>query len=587
MNKKSIQRLFFSLILVLGVALFVGEQVSAQTFPSQEKINDFQTSIVVNSDSSLIVEENIVYDFGTLEKHGIYRTIPINYQTKLGNQSIGLKDISVTDEKDNAYNFTVSNSGNKEEIKIGNANFTITGVHVYKIKYKVERAIGYFDTFDEIYWNATGNEWNVPILKANATVLLPNTVALNEAKIACYYGYIGSNTKCDGQPEIDSTGQIQGVKFDLIKSLDANQGLTVSVGFPKNIVHTPTTLDNILSFVADNPVTFLPLIVFIIMFMLWWKNGRDPKGSGIIVAEYDSPEGLTPIEIAGILDTKIRNDKLSAEIIYLATKGYLKIKKIETKILIFNQTDYELTLLKDYTDVTNYSDKELLSAIFPLNMTAPTKKLSELRDHFYQSIPNITKATFEALTARSYYKKSPVEVGKPYKWILSFLILIIYLASGGIGASGIMSLISIVVSVIIILGFGKIMPAKTPKGAEMKDKILGLKEYLQIAEKDRINFHNAPDKNPALFEKLLPFAMVLGVEKAWAKEFEGIYMAEPSWYSDPHHNGMFNAMILTNSLNGFNSVASTALASAPGRSSGSGGGGFSGGGGGGGGGGSW
>ena len=589
MVMKNITRLIISLVFVVGLVLPINQYVHGQYYPAYdnlEKINDFQTSIIINTDSSLLVEENIVYDFGTQERHGIYRDIPINYQTKLGNQSIGLKDISVTDENGKAYEFTSSNFGDKKQIKIGDPDVTITGIHVYKIKYKVERAIGYFDTFDEIYWNATGNEWTVPILKAGAVIQLPSSVSMNDAKIACYFGSLGSNNVCAGQPILDSVNRIRNVKFDLTKSLDLRQGLTVSVGFPKNIVHTPTTLENILSFVKDNPVVFLPLIVFIIMFSLWWKNGRDPKGSGVIVAEYDSPNGLTPIELAGILSTKIGNDKLSAEIIYLATKGYLKITKIETKVLFFNQTDYELTLLKDYDDVVNNFDKYLLEAIFPLRMTVPVK-LSELKNHFYQNIPKITKETFESLTSGGYYKKNPVLVGAPYKAVLIFLTIFGYIFFGLIARGGALVIIAIIVSGIIALIFGSLMPAKTQKGAEMKDKILGLKEYLQIAEKDRINFHNAPEKNPALFEKLLPFAMVLGVEKAWAKEFEGIYLSQPSWYSDPHHSGMFNAMILTNSLNSFNSVASTALASAPGGTSGSGGGGFSGGGGGGGGGGSW
>jgi len=96
---------------------------------------------------------------------------------------------------------------------------------------------------------------------------------------------------------------------------------------------------------------------------------------------------------------------------------------------------------------------------------------------------------------------------------------------------------------------------------------------LEVAEKDRINFHNAPEKNPELFEKLLPYAMVFGVEKRWSKQFDGIYNKRPDWYSDPSGR-VFTALILTDSLNSFRTVASSTMAS----KAGSGGSGFSGGG---------
>ncbi len=136
--------------------------------------------------------------------------------------------------------------------------------------------------------------------------------------------------------------------------------------------------------------------------------------------------------------------------------------------------------------------------------------------------------------------------------------------------------------------FSFVMPAYTQKGAEMKEYILGLKKYMTVAEKDRIEFHNAPDKNPEIFETLLPFAMVLGVEKLWAKQFEGIYRQNPSWYSD-RSNHAFSAVAFTNNLGGFSGSVQSAFAATTTAASGGSGfsGGGSGGGGGGGGGGSW
>ena len=148
--------------------------------------------------------------------------------------------------------------------------------------------------------------------------------------------------------------------------------------------------------------------------------------------------------------------------------------------------------------------------------------------------------------------------------------------------------LALVICGIIIVIFGIFMPSRTKKGVLAQEHILGFKRYLMVAEKDRITFHNAPEKRPELFEKFLPFAMALGVEQAWAQQFEGIYKQQPDWYDG--QGNMFSAVIFANSLNSFSHDMNGAMAapsSAGSGGSGLGGGGFSGGGFGGGGGGSW
>jgi len=145
------------------------------------------------------------------------------------------------------------------------------------------------------------------------------------------------------------------------------------------------------------------------------------------------------------------------------------------------------------------------------------------------------------------------------------------------------------VSLMVLVFFAVIMGHRTEKGVEIKEKLLGLKLYLETAEKDRIKFHNAPAKNPKRFEKLLPYAMVFGVEKEWAEQFEDIYKVQPDWY-DGVGGQSFNSIILADSLHSFSETTSATAFSAP-SSAGAGGSGFSGGGSGGGfgggGGGSW
>jgi uncharacterized membrane protein len=314
------------------------------------------------------------------------------------------------------------------------------------------------------------------------------------------------------------------------------------------------------------------------MFTLWWRRGRDPLGRGTIVPEYESPEALTPLQMYAILHDRVGNSAVSSEIIYLATRGYIKITKLHEKVLIFSHSDYQLTKLKDAEDLPDY-DQALMSGLFG---TGSEVKLSELKNKFYKSLPKIKKATMRSVISAGYFAQDPTGVVLMYVLIGAGVVFVSFY----LGAFSTLAVVSGALSGGIIILFGLIMPKVTKEGAVIRERIKGLNMYMTVAEKDRINFHNAPAKDPQLFEVLLPFAMVLGVEKEWAKQFEGIYMSQPNWYSDPSMSG-FNPVFFTNDLHSFSTGAASTLASAPGGGSGSGGGGSSGGGMGGGGGGSW
>jgi uncharacterized membrane protein len=124
---------------------------------------------------------------------------------------------------------------------------------------------------------------------------------------------------------------------------------------------------------------------------------------------------------------------------------------------------------------------------------------------------------------------------------------------------------------------------RTQLGVESTQEVLGFKEFLSVTDKDRFDFHNAPEKNPTQFMEYLPYAIAFGVEEKWAKQFEGMIIPQPSWYQSTTP-GIFIASDFTNDMQRFGSSINSSITPA---SSGSGGGGSSGGGSGGGGGGSW
>lgn len=563
------------------LALFGGVFLSLPAF-AIEQINNFDATIQIRQDATIEVSEKIEYDFGTAQKHGIFRDVPIKYKARGGNYSLRISDISVTDEKGTAYKFTTSYSGDNIQIKIGDQNVEITGKHIYIINYTIKRAINYFSDHDELYWNITGNEWPVPIGSTSAKIILPQKNDSQNIQVDCFAGPFGGTQKCNSI--LKGLGQADSVSFSE-NQLSTGEGLTVVIGIPKGIIKQPSALELALDTAKDNGIVALPIFVLVICFYLWYTRGRDPAGRGIIIAQYDPPDNLTPAEVGVIADEQAQSKDISAAIIHLAVRGYIKIIQTEEKILFISSKDYTLQKLKSEEDLIEPFEKNLMQSLFK----SPHKeqvKFYDLRNEFYKDFEKIKNMVYSSVVDKGYFQKNPQKIRKIYTMLGGALILIsifgaifLWIIFGFIGV------VSMAITGVIVVIFGYLMPARTKKGVLAKEHILGLKLYMSVAEKRRIEFHNAPEKNPAVFEKLLPYAIALGVEKEWAKQFEGIYMEQPGWYHGTS-GAVFNAAIFATSMSNFSNTAGTTMASSTSGGSGFGGGG-SGGGFGGGGGGSW
>lgn len=570
-------------LLFLAVALFASPVRAAA-----ESIQKFEANYDLDQNGTIQVTENITYDFGGFERHGIFRYIPYKYRLDNGGTTyLNLSGFSVTDPQGNSYRFERSKENNNIVLKIGDPNTTVTGVHVYRIAYTVKGGLKYLDTGDEFYWNVSGNAWNVDIERITAKINLPGGVDPQKIRATCYRGAYNSKQNCQ---QYDVSGNKVSFRDG---SLGPTEGLTVVVGVPKG-TFAPSNAGYLGTGIPNSIVTVLiiigiaiPISTLIFMLLHWWRHGRDPKGRGTIIAEYSAPDGLTAIEIGTLLDGRVDNKDLSAEIIYLATRGYLKIRR-DVKKGLFGKDDYTFSKLRCGGNLKPF-DEELLEGIFG---SANEVKASDLKNKFYNHINSIKGDVHGALVAAGYFKESVATTIGKYLGIAFVFGFVGYWIAYGLGSltNGLGLYIfapSLIGSALIIAGFGLAMPARTLKGVGVKERILGLKEYMTVAESDRIKFHNAPKKDPQKFEELLPFAMVLGVEREWAKQFEGIYNGKPAWYDDPTGR-VFVPLVFVNNMHSFTAITTQNMTSMPSSSgSGFGGGGFSGGGFGGGGGGSW
>ena len=327
------------ILTLLGVLFLLGSvsvvaRADSTALP-EEAIVSYHSSVAVNSDNSVDVSEKIIYNTGPQNRHGIYRDIrPFSSQ----NIRMSIENVSVFDENGNPYPFQVSDFGTYVRVKIGDPNKTFVGQNTYIINYHATRAVAQLQDLDEIYWNTTGNDWLIPIYKADAVVFLPNGVSATQ--FSCYYGINGSTNQCSDGSNASSTYTFS------TSNLNPKEGLTVAVGFAKGVVapysaadKSSVFFDTYLPWIISG---LLPILTLIFSLLYWYKKGRDAKGKGVIIPQYDVPDSLTPMEVAGILNEEVTTKDVSAEIIYLATKGYIKINQLEDSFIGFiKRTDYE------------------------------------------------------------------------------------------------------------------------------------------------------------------------------------------------------------------------------------------------------
>lgn len=550
-----------------------------------ESILDFSSEIRVTPNSRVFVVEKITYDFETTpNKHGIYRLIPYTYSRNGTSYNLRVQVTRVWNpETGTDYQYTTRRTGGNIEVKIGDSDETVSGVNVYQIAYEVDRAINYFDDHDELYWNVTGNEWQVAIAEARAVVTVEGLRSEEGVTSTCFTGRLGSTEKdCTATTSSDNLSELQAnADFSTTTDLRAENGLTLVLGIPKGTLTENSLSQNVLWFIQDNWIFGLPIVLWIFLHIFWLRKGRDPKLQQAVIPEYEAPEGLRPGEVGTLWDEKAETKDISATLIDLAVRGFIKIRALE-------KNNYEfIRLQKDVTGLQMF-EKELLDAIFLHTPTLTKVELKTLKNKLYKDLPGIQKHLYTSCVTRGYFNANPNTIRNGFRTVAGICAVLPFFMLGMIQDIRVLP-ICIVMAILLAL-YGQFMPKRTHAGVKAKVHIKGFKWFLSVTEKERLKFHNAPAKKPELFEQFLPYAMVLGVENEWAGQFADIYKGQPGWYEGPS-GSVFNAVVFAHAMSSMSSNVGSTFTSHPtsagGGSSGFGGGGFSGGGFGGGGGGSW
>ncbi|MDA1010650.1 MAG: DUF2207 domain-containing protein, partial [Chloroflexi bacterium] len=500
-----------ALLAFVAASLAIAATASAQA-DGRERITSFDATIDITDDGAIEITEEITYDFGTNERRGILRDIPVRlYYDDEHDRLYPLTVLDVTSTSGAPDQYTTEDAGGGYlQIRIGNPDVFITGEHTYRIQYRVEGALNGFESHDELYWNATGSDWQVPIDRVTLAVTAPASIT----EVLCFAGPFGSSRQCD------QAAQRRDLASFVHAGLDVGEGVTVVVGFVKGAIPEPASiLEERWTFERAFSATSQTLaatgaaaaVVVLGVIRLLWVVGRDRRWRGSLVdqrfgsqggdaervplfhggpfpVEYSPPGDLRPGLIGALQDEVAHPLDVSATIVDLATRHYLRIEEVTTAGFLGDKTDWKLvrlpTPIRD--DLHNY-ERILLNALFE---DGDEVELSALRTKFHAELAKVQAALYQEMIDLGWYRRSPESTRNRWLGIgfASLVISIALLVAAAIFTRWALVPIPLVVGSIALIAFHGMTPARTAKGSAVLRQVRGFERFIGSAEQYRAQF---------------------------------------------------------------------------------------------------
>lgn len=588
-----------------ALALALAALGAAQGF----RIDRWTETINLRKDATYDVKERLDVTF-TEERHGILRNIPIAVDNGKGFvRQTFLTSVAVTDENGRSLTIEKSWDGGYLNLKIGDADTTIPpGTYkTYVISYNVANGMNWFNDSDwtpsaELYWNVTGNDWDVPIGVVNVTVDFPSAPG-SKVRAKVFTGPFGSKISHSVTGTIDGSVDAQTATVTSLNGghltvrrtaeLAPGEGLTIVLNVPEALVPKPSGLQAFAYIVRPNLGFAIPIVMLLGMMLVWALYGRDPY-TGPMVVQFDPPDDLPGSVCGTMIDERVDFRDIASGIISLAVKGYLKIHPKEEGLIFKTRTaDLEVMRFDTGADLSPFETSLLYAIRLGGNLVTDL----DLRTHVAPRIQELRSKLYQELVDRGYYVHSP-ELSRTLWFIVGVVATVLL----GVFATALSpthspapAIAGGVVSAVIVGLFTKGMPRRTAQGSKTLAKVRGFQEFIRRARGDELEWVSKKHPDQALFEKYLPHAVAFGLTREWANAFTGILHEMPNWYATPYGTGFDPNFFAYDLVHVSDSLATSASTQPRTTSSGgwggssgfSSGGGSSGGGFGGGGGGSW
>ncbi|MCA9803068.1 MAG: DUF2207 domain-containing protein [Cyanobacteria bacterium HKST-UBA02] len=550
--------IFVVLTLVL-TAVFLPEAAHCQV------IHNFDSVIKINRDRSLDITETIDYDFQGGESHGILRAIPVVYNRNSERYDVAVRVLSVLDESGAHMPWRATFQGNNLILRIGSPKLRLSGKHFFQLRYRVRRAVKFFEGVPEIAWDVTGADWPVTIERARASVVLPKGVQESSIRRSAELGRpqavssqpeIETESESASGPQEDSHGRL--IRF-LAEGIQPGENFTVFIGLPQKSMPVPGPLDDFLFFFGKwwPSVTF-PLVMGLMLAAVYWHFGRDPvaiTGVEDRFSETFSPRfDMAPAQVGTLIDEKCDLEDIIATVVGLAAEGHLKIRLVVEPGTAggFERSAYELVKTEPGEGARPLTafEKLFLDGIF-----ADAKEVDgfyqvtdkDLQYKFFRLIPALRREINESMVHGGYFRDNPDMVRMVYQSLAFFLLFlgvltltvgepVTYLTTGSSMLSpwGIGFCLAAGVSFL----FAPAMPARTKKGCDALKEILAFLAAAGTADKN-YTVQNALRKDNGLFSRVLPYAMVLGIADTFALGCVESVTEQPDWFEPATSRDLF------------------------------------------------
>jgi uncharacterized membrane protein YgcG len=534
-------------------------------------VNNYSVDITLQKEGNFDVVEKYDLTFES-PKHGIFRDIITRYDflNTSGEQEeriIEISKIKVPNHHFEATSKFAQRLGDNVQIKIGEADINLEGAQHYEIIYSVKNAFIYEENQINFYWNIKPSDWYAPFNKIDFKVHLPDGVNLVKGNYFLYSGSIGSTAPASDFVTKYSNRIFSGATRPNMVSFDG-EAVTVLLKLPLGSIQENKP---IWPFWSTYGWTIILTFVYIAFYAIWKKHGKDDHVT--TTTSYYPPKGMDPAMVGFLIDDSGDTSDMISLIPFWASRGYLTIEEIDNQGL-FAKDDTKLTKLKELEDEALPYQKQIYNGLFASKNEV---LVSGLKEKFYTTMGTAKGGLKEA--AQIYYVNKSRKI-KNYTMggiVLATLIL----APTFIYFWGVIAFFAVIFTCILLLIVSQYFIKKNKEGSMILSELKGFKQFIKIAEENKLKMLLKED--PTYFESTMSYALAFGMFEKWAKKFDGLNLAPPTWY----YSTSGRMMTMSHFSKSFNSSMSSAQSTMVSSPSSSGGGGSSGGGFGGGGGGSW
>ena len=533
----------------------------------EERMVAFHADVSLDTTGLTAVREQIrIYAAGDIYKRGITRALPLSRRDRDDNRIKITYRVQEVLQDGLPVNFFTEKEDDNLVIYVGERDeFLDPGYYTYELFYETGGQVGFFEDYDELSWNINGTS-DKTIDSVSAVVRLPAGADILSHR--CYSGVYGS-TEGNCFTEIREDGSL----FTSAAQLPPGEMLTLSVGFTKGVVtQPPAPKPRKLTWLHRNgllliSILLMGLLLFYYVFT-WRKYGIDPP-KPVVIPQFTPPDGLSPAAVGMLHKGHFLDDLITASIVSLSVKGYIRIEEVMEKAGLFGlRRDRRYSLIKLKEDDSTLPPEE---TIVMRSLFTGSDKIT-LDGKYNETIADMMRDYRKSMNRQF---GSVLSEGQNLKYhLLPWLLMILYVfILIGFAHADLLRFqanktalyVTLPLLLVSYLVYAWLIVRPGERKLHYRSSIEGLKMYMDVAEEKRLQFFNPPTVTPALFEQLLPYAIALDMEKVWGEKFEKDFLSstlqpepyQPVWYTGSYMRAAMLAHVLNSTLSNTVSHAAT------------------------------